>query len=285
MEEPENSEAWFITHDGERTGPFTMEELKAKVELHEINPRLDMAWQEGMEDWIPAGEVDGLFKKHTKAEATDKKETAKSTTTASTLDEFEYEDEPSNDYKEQEWEGMSRGGFFFFYFIFPALWWVGGFYAITKLAGVIGDGLLPIAMACVGFLPFFILIIVILKRFQNLAMSRLWFFGLFVPLLQIWLTYRLFACPPGYAEHKRLGVLGWILAVLFWLPIVGVIVLGGIVAIQDPDKYKDVIEKNRGQYEELMLKMQDMTETPEEAEAKEAEQKAEKEPSIMPIPR
>jgi hypothetical protein len=39
MEESENPKPWFITHDGERSGPYLMDELKAKAGLHELKPR------------------------------------------------------------------------------------------------------------------------------------------------------------------------------------------------------------------------------------------------------
>lgn len=295
MEEVENSKTWFILHDGERFGPYSIDDLKQGVEFHEINPRLDMAWQEGMEDWIPAGEIEGLFVKNEHAQSGEKKAQKESkkkieekdTKSAFSESEFEDEDDPSNYSDGQEWEGVSRGGFFFFCFIFPVLWWVGGFYGLTMLGGVISGDLMAIVMACLALLPFFIIIFAILKRFQNLAMSRLWFFGLGAPFLQIWLYYRLFACPPGYAEHKRLGALGWFLAIIYWLPCIAIIGLASLVMIQGPDKYKDEIEKSRPKYEEFILKVKELTQTPEEAKAKEEEQKAKekaaKGPSIIPI--
>jgi hypothetical protein len=63
MEGPENSAAWFILHDNARYGPFTVQQLKEGALDYELHPRYDMAWQEGMADWIPAGEVEGLFEK------------------------------------------------------------------------------------------------------------------------------------------------------------------------------------------------------------------------------
>lgn len=283
MEEPENSKPWFITHDGERTGPYSMDELKAKVELQEINPRIDMLWKDGMEDWVAAGEIEGLFEKNTKAEAGEKKDTK------SAFTEFEYEDGSENNGENQEWEGVSRGGYFFFCFIFPSIFGVVLAFGAEMLQGVVGGDILPLI---IGGLFLFLLLIVIfaqLKRFQNLAMSRLWFFGLFVPILQIWLGYRLFACPPGYAQHKKLGGLGWFLAIIYWLPLLAMIGLIAFIATMRPNMPKELLEKNRAQYEELMLKAKELTQSPEEAEAKEAEQKAKekaaKGPSIIPIPR
>lgn len=65
-----------------------------------------------------------------------------------------------------------------------------------------------------------------MKRFQNLAMSGWWWLGLGVPILQIWLYYRLFACPPGYAFTKKLDVAGKILTTLYVLSLVASVALG-----------------------------------------------------------
>ncbi len=298
MEEPENSKPWFITHDDERSGPYSLEELKAKVELHELNPRLDMAWKDGMTDWISAGEVEGLFEKNTSAESLEKKDNKAQTEnkkkkeereTKSAFEESEFDDEPSNNVEDEEWDGTSRGGFFFFFYIFPIIWLVGLSYGSKMLDGIVPENLIPVVVGCLALLPVLMGIIAILQRLQNLAMSRLWIFAIFVPLLNFWLGYRLFACPPGYAEHKRLGTLGWILAIIYCLPLVTMIALGALVAIKGPDMFKEVIEKNRTQYEAVISKAQQMTETPEEAKKREEEQKAKekaaKGPSIIPIRR
>ncbi len=296
MEEPEDLKPWFITKEGERCGPYSLEELKAKVELHELNPRLDMAWKDGMEDWIPMGEVEGLFEKNTTAESLEKKDhkdqkinskKKEERETKSAFGESEFEDEPSNNPEDEEWEGASRGGFFFFIYIFPIIWLVGLSYASKMMGGILGEDLVPVVTGCLALLPLLTGIFAILQRFQNLTMSRWWFFGLFAPLLNFWLGYRLFACPPGYAEHKKLGALGWILAIIYWLPLVAMIALGALVTIKGPDMFKDVIEKNREQYDQFMLKAKEMAETPEQAKAREEEQKAKekaaKGPSIIPI--
>lgn len=292
MEEPDNSNTWFILHDGERFGPYSMQQLREGVEFREINPRLDMAWKEGMDDWIPAGEIEGLFVKKTDAQAAEQKDSKKKNEgkeAKSAFSETEYQEESSEFVEDQEWEGVSRGGFFFFCYIFPVLWLVGLSYGSKLLSGVLSEDLIPIVIGCLALLPFLTAIFAILQRFQNLAMSRLWFLGLIAPLLNFWLGYRLFACPPGYAEHKKLGALGWILAIIYWLPLLAALAVGAIVMIKGPGMFEDVIEKNRPQYERLMLKVKEITQSPEEAKAKEVEEKAkekaEKGPSIIPITR
>ena len=48
-------------------------------------------------------------------------------------------------------------------------------------------------------------------------MSRWWFLGHFVPILHFWVGYRSFACPGGYAFHKKLGGAGIFLAIVYWI--------------------------------------------------------------------
>jgi hypothetical protein len=72
-------------------------------------------------------------------------------------------------------------------------------------------------------------------------MSRWWFLGNFVPLLNFWVGYRTFACPAGYAYHKKLDGAGIFLAIVYWLMILLVIVSIAVAvaillgAIGDPE--------------------------------------------------
>ena len=56
-----------------------------------------------------------------------------------------------------------------------------------------------------------------LQRLANLGMSRWWYLGHFVPILNLWVGYRCFACPAGYAYHKKLDGAGIALAICYWL--------------------------------------------------------------------
>ena len=67
------------------------------------------------------------------------------------------------------------------------------------------------------FLPVLIWIHFGLRRLVNLGMSRLWFLALFAPFLNLWVGYRCFVCPPGYAYHKKLDGPGVVLAILYGL--------------------------------------------------------------------
>ncbi len=213
MEETEPVKEWFVTHDGKQFGPVTMDDLKFEAERGELNPRLDMVWKNGMEDWIPAGEVEGLFKRNEEAKAAEQaKEIASAAAT-------EYKPEMSQAEKKLikgEWTGVGRGTYFFVCYILPFLWIAGVGYGLKFLEGKVESGILTIVGLVLCLVPLILFIFATLKRFQNLVMSRVWFFGLFAPFLNLWVWYRLFACPPGYAFHKKLDPIGWVLAVIHW---------------------------------------------------------------------
>jgi len=71
------------------------------------------------------------------------------------------------------------------------------------------------------------------QRLANAGMSRWWYLGNLVPILNLWIGYRMFACPAGYAHHKKLDSAGIVLAILYWgligltvLAMIGILILG-----------------------------------------------------------
>jgi len=233
---------WYVTHEGQQFGPVSIDDLKFEAERGELNPRVDMVWKEGMEDWIPSGQIEGLFEKNTEAEEQEK---AKETVAVT-----EFQPEESKKKRmllHGKWGGVKRSTFIFLCYIFPFLWIIGIGFLAGKMQGEIEADLLGKVTMAATFLPAILCLIMIFRRFQNLGMSMAWFFGLIVPFLNMWLGYRLFACPEGYAVHKKLDGIGWVLAVLYWLPVVLAIVFVVFAAVTltqaaETDPYRETIE-------------------------------------------
>jgi hypothetical protein len=101
--------------------------------------------------------------------------------------------------------------------VFPFLW---GF-AITAgtpfLTTQFGPEIMKFANPGLSLIPLLVIIFISLNRLVNLGMSRWWFLGNIVPLLNLWVGYRCFACPSGYAYHKKLDGAGIFLAIVYWL--------------------------------------------------------------------
>ncbi|MFD2255632.1 GYF domain-containing protein [Luteolibacter algae] len=242
MEDPDLTKEWYVTHEGQQFGPVSLDDLKYEAERGKLNPRLDMVWKDGMEDWIPSGEIEGLFQKNKDASG----EAVEDSATAFT--EFQPEETPEERLRnEGRWPGVSRSVFFFMSYIFPVIWLVALSFVSQQLAGSVAADQLGLGVAVLSFLPIIVSLIALLKRFQNLAMTRLWFLGLFIPLLNIWLGYRLLVCPEGYADHKKLDTIGWILAILYWGSFLLAIAAAIFVAVSmtqtgPDDPYRETIE-------------------------------------------
>lgn len=217
-------DSWFYTREGERIGPVSFSALRVKAADGALNPRLDLVWTQGMESWRPAGEIEGLFERRAAVEAVE--------SPAPKADPYQ----PPADREvaermsqEENWPGVRRRGYIFGIIIFPVLWGMilGLVAAMLKVEfGPEMGGWLTFAALLV---PLAVWIWAGIQRFPNLGMSRWWWLGNYVPLLNLWVAYRCFACPAGYAFHKKLDGIGVVLAILYWLSLVLSIVAAGLM--------------------------------------------------------
>ena len=203
---------------------MTFAELRIKAQEAGLDPRLDLVWTPGMAGWQPAGEIQGLFKRRPPP-----------------LPQ-EFPAPPANPYAPPklesveemmrrivDWPGARRRGFLMATILFPLVWrgvttLSSGF--LTRQFGAEITGVIGIGAA---FVPLFVGIYFGLARLVNLGMSRWWYLAHFVPVLNFWIGYRCFACPAGYAYHKKLDGVGVALAIFYWL-LVLLVILAVVVA-------------------------------------------------------
>ena len=50
---------WFYAKNGSQQGPLSTDEIKSRIDMGEIGPS-DLAWCEGMSDWMPVGQIPQL---------------------------------------------------------------------------------------------------------------------------------------------------------------------------------------------------------------------------------
>jgi len=250
---------WFFTVQGQQKGPVSREELAHLAELGAIHPRNDMVWQTGMESWVAAGDLEGLFKRRDPNEQVKATSQMAATATNPNATDPHAANDASGEisdfqqYLTAEWSGVTRGGYIFGTMVLPVIGLV-GIVVISRLAaGVLGEKGAAWLMLGGGVAVLVAALYAVVQRFPNLGMSRWWFFGLLVPILSWWLGYRCLACPPGYAYHKKLDTIGWIMAVLYWLSIlVSVVVVVAMFVmmsavilevLEDPDRLNEIIEQ------------------------------------------
>ena len=245
--------AWYFSRDGQQSGPLSYAELKEKADEGLLKPRTDLAWKEGLAEWKPVGEIEGLFERRDTAVALG------GDADATLVADHEHD----ADFHDGEWPGARRRSYLFVILMLPLL--AVFLYGLAKTS--FPTALTPELWRLVerlGPLVFAVIVFIVgLQRFANLGMSRWWYLGNFVPFLQLWTWYRCFACPEGYAVHKQMDGVGIFLAIIYWLMVVAAIAAVAFViailagATGSPEiqqQFKDALEQLRTQAEAMPAK-------------------------------
>ncbi|TAG11125.1 MAG: DUF4339 domain-containing protein [Verrucomicrobia bacterium] len=217
----DQSDAWFYTLNGEQHGPVAKSHLAILAEQGSLHPRQDMVWKSGMNEWQPAGEIEGLFKRREIVLPP-----PSAAATAPAANPYSPPGHRSiHDSMRQlgDWPGARRRSYILVTIVFALLWAFGIGLATPFLIQTFGEKMVNQVLPFNFVVPFLVSIYVTLQRFTNLGMSRWWILGNFVPVLNFWVGYRLFACPAGFALHKKLDGKGIFLAIIYWLMIAFVI--------------------------------------------------------------
>jgi uncharacterized membrane protein YhaH (DUF805 family) len=218
--------SWYFSRDGERIGPVGFADLQLKAKEGGLNPRLDVVWKEGMTDWKPAGEIDGLFERPPTPESFGTIGQPGQTGQGDLSSQV-----PLSSVREQmrnviDWPGARRRSLIFVTFLFPILWALLISRGEPFIAKEFGKAIAAKIILGAQILPLVMWAYFSIQRLRNVGMSGWWFLGYLVPFLNLWIAYRSYVCPPGYAFHRKLDAIGILFAILFWL-----IVLAGLVAL------------------------------------------------------
>lgn len=211
-------------------GPVPFSDLRIKAIEGRLNPRLDMAWTHGMEAWKPTGEIDGLFERKN-VESEEPKETL----APAAADPYSPPQEDSvadHMVAEGEWPGARRRSYLFAIIILPFAWNFVIAWSSVMIKQQFGEQLAAMIALGATAVPFIAWIYYSIRRLMNLGMSGWWFLGNLVPLLNLWVGYRCFACPAGYAYQKKMDGIGILLAIVYWLMVLAVVLMiVGLIAL------------------------------------------------------
>ncbi len=239
---PDGKDEWYVSREGQRFGPVTFAELQDAARGGRLEPRSDMVYGGPLTEWKQAAEVEGLFEKRTPS--VNDPATGPPPDSMADSGNYEFNGMPG----ELRLPGAPRIGYILGVTVLPFLIAAALVTFLPEAQSLAGETVGPYLPLLFLLVPL-VMIIITVKRFQNLAMSGWWWFGLLVPLLNLWLQYRLFACPTGYAYTKRMDGIGWFLAVVFWLLMLAPIALfflGGAEALGnlvESGKFEEIIEQ------------------------------------------
>lgn len=229
----ETRDEWFVSRGGQRFGPVDFTTLVESAQAGRLEPRTDLIIGGDLADWTPAGEVDGVFERQQSDEPEANAVEGHKPPDDSLADSgsFDFGEKPTK----LQLPGANRLGYLLGITILPTILAIGLVKILPQLQSLAGEHFGQFVPLILFVVPF-IAIVITVKRFQNIGMSGWWLLGLLVPLLNWWLNYRLIACPPGYVYTRKLDVIGWILAVLYWGALVAWFVLFfmfGLTAIKE----------------------------------------------------
>lgn len=214
------ADAWFYTSEGNRLGPVTFEQLKVMAARSLLNPRLDMAWKEGMSGWQLAGQIQGLFQ--TAQIPSAPPHVMMPTQIAVHPATSHHQTRASKKISFTVHNGVGRTHLFVAVLVLPFVWSVLLSVFSDHVEKVVGVMLGEWVLHTATLVPFAVMIYFGLRRLVDLGMNRWWLAGLLAPGLNLWVCYRLFACPSGYAYHKKFDPPGVIIAVTYWLLVLAI---------------------------------------------------------------
>jgi uncharacterized membrane protein YhaH (DUF805 family) len=204
---------WFFSTGGERFGPVGFDYLLELAKAGRLDPRNDMVWTTTLSDWEPAGEVEGLFERRAKREDGSPELAGEFANSGS----FEAKPIPK-----AHFPGTGRMGYVMGTVVVPVILVVAWRFAVPFIQPYVPQNLQSYLPNVIFPLAGLLALATVVKRFRNAGMSGWWVLGLIVPLLNLWLGYRLLACPAGYSARRKLDVSGKLVAVLYW----GVLIAG-----------------------------------------------------------
>jgi hypothetical protein len=213
---------WHYTCEGDRVGPVSFEELKKRAASSLLDPRLDRVWKKGMDEWTPAGRIDGLFERLNGQPKT-RDSGAKPTVPLQATQRLTQRLIHPKTRTEFAWPGARRRSLFLATMVFPLVWKHSLLAVSPILIKQFGIILMAKILPLAALVPLGVAIHFGLKRLTNLGMSRWWMLAVCIPGLNLWLGYRCFACPPGFACHKKWDGPGIALAAVYWTAMAAVI--------------------------------------------------------------
>lgn len=241
----QQQQQWFFSSGGERFGPVGFDYLLELAQRGGLDPRNDLVWSTCLNDWEPAGEVEGLFERRAV-----RKDDASLDGSHSLAQTGEYAEKPI---PKAHFPGTGRVGLIMGMLVIPAMMILGWQVAVPFMKPYAPEAAAAYLPMVVFPLAGFLSLMSVLNRFHNLGMTRWWIFGFVIPVLNFWLGFRCLACPAGYAGRKKLDGMGKLVAVLYWAAILAGVGLmaAGMVGAFGELKDSGLISDFTKQFEDL----------------------------------
>lgn len=208
---------WFFANNGAQEGPVTAPQLQALVRSGALESATLLVWKEGMAEWSSlhdAGLMPATSPLMAPAPMVASTPPASLTTNPYLLSERGQQAiTRERDAYVPSYEGYGRLRYFLTSMIMTIVFYgimLGVVYLIMKSTESVG-----FSLAVFGLLGIVFMIATLYvgsQRTKNLGMSGFAVLWSFVPIMNIWIGWRMMACPEGYEDHRTLDVPGKVLS-------------------------------------------------------------------------
>lgn len=249
---------WHYTNKtGQQAGPVSTDNLLKLIDSKDV-PMSAMAWKDGMPTWKPISQIPELLSTPvahaasspppitaTQSEpmASPATNPASAPAPSAAIDPYTTPQAgPSLSYDEihgntASFGGIGRLAYFLVSFAF-------GIISNIAQFAFVGEQSDPSILIGIALLSVIISFALVFARFKNIGMSRWWTLGLFVPILNIFVSIWLISRQEGWIETRRLDTAGKIIAWIFGILISAIVVLALIsVLFFAGTAYKEAADK------------------------------------------
>jgi hypothetical protein len=227
--------SWYFSKDGSQEGPVTAHQIVALVNTSSLDPATTQVWREGLADWIPLAqspvfaEVGSM---PTQAIAPVKSVAPVNPYTVSpnafAASRTTRPDMPL------EYPGLGRLAYILitigFCIVFYAILFVAIFASLSASSANSGGAGMAISALLIGLVFVAASLFIAVKRIANLGMSGWAVLWSLVPVMNIWIHWRMIACPAGYEDHRTLDTAGKVISG-FWICIMALGVLSPLIGL------------------------------------------------------
>lgn len=220
-------EQWYIAKGGQQEGPLTSQQIGALVKSGSLDPTTALVWREGLTDWKTLGESGLLAEIGT---------ITPPVASPAIGNPYHVSERTRNSVAQSrpdaplEHPGYGRLRYFLSLFVTTII-----FYAIlfavmfAMFSNISASGARAgVAMGILVLLVIFTSIYFGIQRLKNLGMSGWAMLWSLVPIMNIWITWRMVACPAGYEHHRELDTAAKVITGI-WLGMFALSIVGGIV--------------------------------------------------------
>ena len=219
-------EQWFFTKDGQQEGPVTPEQINALAKAGQLDPAGTHVWCEGMTDWKTLADS-GLLSASALPVPQGPPVLAKNPYLAS-------EQIAQATGHPMIYPGFGRLMYFLMNLVITVVFYAILFVVMFAAWGTSGSdatgAVIGIGFFVTGLVMVIASLIIAYRRVKNLGMSGWALLWSLVPFMNIWIGWRMIACPAGYENHRTLDTAGKVITGIM-IGLIGLAIVANIVAV------------------------------------------------------